>query len=90
MALGQTFGAFFVLHSPASNLTWREQMKQFKCGTLVPGCQWHAEAEDTAELVRRAEAGDEVTVALLSDYLKSQEKTVWMLVAFSTKKTTDA
>ena len=67
MALGQTFGAFFVLHSPASNLTWREQMKQFKCGTLVPGCQWHAEAEDTAELVRRAVEHlktnhDEVTV----------------------------
>lgn len=32
-----------------------------------------------------SEAGDEVTVALMSDYLKSQEKTVWMLVAFSTR-----
>lgn len=28
-----------------------------------------------------SEAGDESTVALLSDYLRDQEKTVWMLVA---------
>lgn len=31
-----------------------------------------------------SEAGDEGTVALMSDYLKEQEKLVWMLVAFST------
>ena len=29
-------------------------MKQFECGTLVPGCTWHTEAEDGAEVVRRA------------------------------------
>ena len=29
-------------------------MKQFECGTLVPGCHWHTEAEDNAEVVRRA------------------------------------
>lgn len=29
-------------------------MKRFECGTLVPGCSWHTEAEDTAEIVRRA------------------------------------
>ena len=28
-----------------------------------------------------SEAGDEATVALMSDYLKEQEKLVWMLVA---------
>lgn len=27
-------------------------MKQFEC--LVPGCTWHTEAEDEAEVVRRA------------------------------------
>ena len=27
-------------------------MKQYDC--LVPGCSWHTEAEDTAEIVRRA------------------------------------
>ena len=29
-------------------------MKSFECGTLVPGCTWHTEAEETAEVVRRA------------------------------------
>ena len=29
-------------------------MKQFECGSLVPGCNWHTEAEDSAEVVRRA------------------------------------
>lgn len=32
-----------------------------------------------------SEADDEVTVALMSDYLKEQEKLVWMLVSFRTK-----
>ena len=29
-------------------------MKSFECGTLVPGCTWHTQAEDTSEIVRRA------------------------------------
>jgi predicted small metal-binding protein len=29
-------------------------MKSFECGTLVPECHWHTEAEDSAEVVRRA------------------------------------
>jgi predicted small metal-binding protein len=29
-------------------------MKRFECGTLVPGCPWHTEADDEAEVVRRA------------------------------------
>jgi predicted small metal-binding protein len=29
-------------------------MKQFECGTLVPGCTWHTQAEEDAEVVRRA------------------------------------
>jgi len=29
-------------------------MKEFQCGTLVPGCQWRTFAEDQAEVVRRA------------------------------------
>lgn len=29
-------------------------MKTFECGTLVPGCDWHARAEEEAEVVRRA------------------------------------
>lgn len=31
-------------------------MREFQCGTLVPGCEWHTSAEDDAELVRRAVA----------------------------------
>ncbi len=29
-------------------------MKRFDCGTLVPGCPWHTQAEEEAEVVRRA------------------------------------
>ncbi|HVW56779.1 MAG TPA: DUF1059 domain-containing protein [Rhizobiaceae bacterium] len=29
-------------------------MKEFHCGTLVPGCDWHTRAEDEAEVMRRA------------------------------------
>jgi predicted small metal-binding protein len=28
-------------------------MKQFECGSLVPGCTWRTEAEEPAEVVRR-------------------------------------
>ncbi len=34
-------------------------------------------------LAEASEAGDEVTVALMSDYLKEQEKLVWMLTAYN-------
>lgn len=40
--------------------------------------------EERDILAQASEAGDESTVALMSDYLKEQEKTVWMLVAYST------
>ena len=29
-------------------------MKRFECGSLVPGCTWHTEADEEAEVVRRA------------------------------------
>ena len=29
-------------------------MKRYECGSLVPGCTWHTEAEAGAEVVRRA------------------------------------
>lgn len=28
-------------------------MKQFKCNTLVPGCEWHTRDDNDAEIVRR-------------------------------------
>ena len=29
-------------------------MKEFHCGSLVPGCEWHTRAEAEAEVMRRA------------------------------------
>lgn len=29
-------------------------MKEFECGSLVPGCTWRTRADDSAEIVRRA------------------------------------
>lgn len=29
-------------------------MKEFQCGTLVPGCDWHTRHEEEAEVMRRA------------------------------------
>jgi starvation-inducible DNA-binding protein len=34
-------------------------------------------------LKEAAEAGDEATVALMSDYIKEQEKSLWMLTAYN-------
>lgn len=39
--------------------------------------------EERKLLALASECGDESTVALMSDYLKEQEKLVWMLVAWS-------
>ena len=40
--------------------------------------------EERKVLALAGEVDDESTVALMSDYLKEQEKLVWMLVAYST------
>lgn len=29
-------------------------MKEFHCGSLVPGCDWHTRHEDEAEVMRRS------------------------------------
>ena len=31
-------------------------MKEFHCGSLVPGCTWHTRHEEEAEVMRRAVA----------------------------------
>ena len=41
----------------------------------------HLIGEERKLLSEASEAGDEATVALMSDYLREQEKLVWMLVA---------
>lgn len=42
----------------------------------------HFIGEERHLLALASEAGDEVTVSMLSDYLKEQEKMVWMLTAY--------
>ena len=42
-------------------------------------------AEERKLLSLASEVNDEVTVPLMSDYLKEQEKMVWMLVAYNSK-----
>jgi starvation-inducible DNA-binding protein len=43
----------------------------------------HLIASERAILTFADAAGDEATSALMSDYIREQEKTVWMLVAYS-------
>lgn len=43
----------------------------------------HFIREERKILAIASQAGDEVTVALMSDYLKEQEKMVWMLTAYN-------
>jgi predicted small metal-binding protein len=32
----------------------RDPVKEFQCGSLVPGCEWHTRADEEAEVMRRA------------------------------------
>lgn len=41
--------------------------------------------EERKVLAIASQANDEVTVAIMSDYLKEQEKLVWMLTAYNSK-----
>lgn len=45
----------------------------------------HFIASERNILKMASETGDEATVAMMSDYIKEQEKMVWMLVAYNTK-----
>jgi len=45
----------------------------------------HFIQSERAILATASEAGDESTVAMMSDYLKEQEKLVWMLTSYFTK-----
>lgn len=42
-------------------------------------------AQERQILTAASENGDEVTVAMMSDYLREQEKSVWMLTAYATQ-----
>ena len=50
---------------------------------LVLESYGHLIGEERKLLAQASEAGDEGTAALMSDYLREQEKLVWMLVASS-------
>ncbi|MCI5980331.1 MAG: DNA starvation/stationary phase protection protein, partial [Muribaculaceae bacterium] len=43
-------------------------------------------AQEREILSSASQAGDEVTVSMMSDYLKEQEKLAWMLAAWSTQQ----
>lgn len=45
----------------------------------------HFIVEERKLLAIASQAGDEATVAVMSDYLKEQEKMVWMLCAYASK-----
>jgi predicted small metal-binding protein len=45
----------FVLCSRIVATSRKEKtMKEFHCGSLVPGCDWHTRHQDEAEVMRRA------------------------------------
>lgn len=72
MLMGLLIGS--VLGIVIANLTHNQQKKK------------HAQMAATeVTATADATAGDEATVALMSDYLKEQEKMVWMLTAYSNK-----
>jgi predicted small metal-binding protein len=47
-------GAFRGMLISRQNEERRIAMKEFHCGSLVPGCEWHTRAEEEAEVMRRA------------------------------------
>jgi predicted small metal-binding protein len=51
---GNEIGPFRVIIATCSFEQGGYPMKEFHCGSLVPGCEWHTRAEDEAEVMRRA------------------------------------
>ena len=83
---------FFILHEKYEGL-YNDQVKELdvvECGHA--GMNYVLDtlklfiAEERQLLKLASENGDEVTVAMMSDYLKEQEKLAWMLTAFSFKR----
>lgn len=54
--------------------------------TLVLESYGHLIGAERALMAQASGAGDEATAALMSDYLREQEKLVWMLVASSDRE----
>ena len=55
--------------------------------TNLRGFHWNSYliGEERKILSIASQSGDEVTVSMMSDYLKEQEKLVWMLTAYNSK-----
>lgn len=80
---------------PAHNFSEYLKVSKVKeSGYVTDGDEGLAQVVDTYKhfiaserniLKLAGEAGDEATVAMMSDYIKEQEKMVWMLVAYNTK-----
>jgi hypothetical protein len=45
---------WFSARQQEETTTKEEAMKEFQCGSLVPGCDWHTRHEEEAEIIRRA------------------------------------
>jgi predicted small metal-binding protein len=68
--------------SPSTDVERRNPMKQFYCGSLVPGCDWHTRAEEEAEVMRRAVAhmrethGEEIIRETMVEAIRSRVENV--------------
>lgn len=57
-------------------------MKEFQCGSLVPGCEYHTRHQDEAEVIRRAVAhmrevhGEEQIRETMVEAIKSRVENV--------------
>ena len=71
---------FFVLHSKLEGVTNGDEALNNILETYS-----HFIVEERKLLAVASQAGDEATVAVMSDYLKEQEKMVWMLCAYASK-----
>ena len=89
---------FFVLHSKFEEMydDTAEKVDQIAERILmlggVPSNKFseYLKIAKVREIAQASEAGDEVTVSMMTDYLQEQEKTVWMLCAFSAHKHGDS
>ena len=72
------------------NLSHVAEIGGVRCGDQALGhileTYRHLIGEERKLLSQASEAGDEVTVSMMTDYLEEQEKMVWMLCAYADGK----
>ncbi|MUZ71501.1 DUF1059 domain-containing protein [Agrobacterium vitis] len=47
-------------------------MKQFECGSLVPGCEWHTRANEEAEVVRSGCRSGQTSQCMINGIIREQ------------------